>query len=258
MNDNMDKKDTIAEDENEHTFHTIEARPVELRSGYDYFGRKWYFKVFTPILVFLLKIFVRYLYAPLFLGFRVKNKKILKKHRNQAKIFIGNHIHPTDAFLIGTVIWPKKVYFLMLYTNLGIPFLGKWLRFLGGAPIPTKRSHLIEFQEQLNDALARGAWVGVYPESSLRPYCDHIRPFKKGAIRFAVDANVGIIPMVFVLRKPYGLYRLFKRKPLLQLHVLEEYIVDDKGTRFETIDFHTQNLHNILSEYFEKHSNIMR
>ena len=62
--------------------------------------------------------------------------------------------------------------------------------------------------------------------------------------------------MVFVLRKPYGLYRLFKRKPLLQLHVLEEYIVDDKGTRFETIDYHTQNLRTILSEYFEEHSNI--
>lgn len=258
MNDDIDKKKDLVEDENEHTFHTIDARPVELTDGYDYFGRKWYFKFFSSLLVLLLKIFVRCLYAPLFLGFRVKNRKTLKKHRKQAKIFIGNHIHPTDAFLIGTMLWPKKVYFLMLQTNLGIPFVGRWLRLLGGAPIPSKKSHLSEFQTQLNEALSRGSWVGVYPESSLRPYCDHIRPFKKGAIRFAVDANVGIIPMVFVLRKPYGIYRLFKRKPLLQLHILEEYVVDHKETRFETIRFHTQNLQNIVSEYFEKHSNIKR
>ncbi|NLN50680.1 MAG: 1-acyl-sn-glycerol-3-phosphate acyltransferase [Acholeplasmataceae bacterium] len=245
--------------ESEHTFQTIKARPVELKENYDYFSRKWYKRFFSSIVIFIIRPLIRYLWAPFFLGFKVKNKKLLKSYRKSQEkgfIFVSNHLHPIDAFLAGTVIWPKKSYFTMLMTNLGIPFAGKWLKLLGGAPIPNKRSYLVEFQQQLNSVIDKGAWVGVYPETSLRPYSDQIRPFKKGAFRFAIDSNVDIIPMVFVLKKPYGVYRLYKRKPLIQLHILERYKIDDKGSKSETLAYHSKNLQNIMSAYFEKHQTI--
>lgn len=242
--------------ENEHTYTTIEAKPVELKKSYDYFGKKWYFRVFTPIVVFFIKIFVRFLWAPIMWGFRVKNKKIIKPLKKKGHVFVSNHLHPFDAFLTGTVLFPKRAYYTMLQSNLGIPFLGKFMRFLGGAPIPEKREFLPEFQEQMNEALARKAFVGVYPEAALRPYHPGIRSFKKGAFRFALDSNVDIIPMVFVLRKPYGIYKLFKRKPLLHLHFLPLYKMDNKGSRYETIAYHTENLNKIMREYYNEFSNV--
>ena len=93
-------------DEHEHTFKTIEAKPVTLKKNYDYFGKKWYFRVFTPITVFFIKLFVRFLWAPIGLGFRVKNKKIIKPLKKRGHIFISNHLHPTDALLTGSVLFP--------------------------------------------------------------------------------------------------------------------------------------------------------
>lgn len=243
--------------EDEHTFKTIEAKPVELKDNYDYFGKKWYFRLFTPIVVFLLKVFVRGIWAPIFLGFRVKNKKSLKPLKKQGHIFVSNHMHPMDAFLTGTVLFPKRAYYTMLQSNLGLPFVGKFMHFVGGVPIPEKRSHLASFQKQMNEALSRKAFVGVYPESALKPYYPSIRPFKKGAFRFALDAKVAIIPMVIVLKKPYGIYRLYKRKPLLNLHILPVYEMTDKGSRYDTIAYHTENLHRVMSDYYNKHSDVL-
>ena len=251
-----DTKDNINNKENEHTFKTIEAKPVTLKDNYDYFGKKWYFRLFTPIAVFFIKIFVRFLWAPIMWGFRVKNKKTLKPLKKKGHVFVSNHLHPFDAFLTGTVLFPKRAYYTMLQSNLGIPVVGKIMRFLGGAPIPVNRAHLLEFQKQMNDALARKAFVGVYPESALKPYHSGIRNFKKGAFRFALDSNVDIIPMVFILKKPTGIYKLFKRKPLLHLHILPVYKMDSKGTRYETISYHTENLQKMMSDYYNEHSDV--
>ncbi len=243
-------------DEHEHTFKTIEAKPVTLKKNYDYFGKKWYFRVFTPITVFFIKLFVRFLWAPIGLGFRVKNKKIIKPLKKRGHIFISNHLHPTDALLTGSVLFPKRAYYTMLQSNLGIPFFGKLMHFIGGAPIPEKREFLEEFQEQMNSALKRKAFVCVYPESALKPYYPGIRTFKKGAFRFALDSNADIIPMVFVLKKPKGIYKLYKRKPLIHLNFLPVYKMDSKGSRYETISYHAENLQKIMSDYYNSHSDI--
>lgn len=244
--------------DNEHTFTTIKAKEVHLKDNYNFFSRKWYFFIFTPVFVFLLKIFVRFLYAPIFLGFKVKNKKKLKEYKKTGHIFIANHIHPMDSFILGSFLFPKKVFFTMLESNLGLPFFGKLMRFSGGVPIPTRRSQLPVFEEQMKQSLAKKHFVGIFPEAALKPYHPAIRNFQKGAFRFALNAKVAIIPMVFVLKEPTGFYKLYKRKPVLELHILDRYIMDEKGSKRETISYHTTQMQMLMSTYFEKHSTIRR
>ena len=125
---------------------------------------------------------------------------------------ISNHIHQFDAFLLGGTFFPKKLHYTMLKTNMGLPFVGKIFYLLGGAPIPDTRDHLRTFQTQLNEALLKNNMVAVFPEAALMPYHTKIREFKKGAFRFALNAKVDIIPMVYIFKKPYGLYKYFKEK----------------------------------------------
>lgn len=252
----MDKKELKDENnnfDNEHTYQTIKARPVKLKDNYDYFNLKWYRRYFSAISVFLVLFFVKIFIGPVFLGFKVKNKKVLKQAKKEKNgyIFISNHIHPMDAFLSGSAILTKRLYYTMLMTNLGLPVAGRILKFLGGAPIPEQRSHLRDFRAQMKTVLDKGAWVAVYPEAALKPYCDHIRPFKKGAIRFAEDNDVKVLPMVFVLRKPTGIYKLYKRKPMLHLHILEPYELVKKDSKQETLTYNSNKLHEIMSNYLE-------
>lgn len=254
MNVNKKNENGKVFDSEKHTYQTIKAKPVKLKDNYDYFTLKWYKRPFSFLTVYTVLIFMKFIIGPIFFGFKVINKKLLKKTKKEKTgyIFISNHIHPLDAFLTGSAIFTKKLYFTMLLTNLGIPFVGKLLKFLGGAPIPDNRNHLRDFKKDMRTVLDKGAWIAVYPESALDPYCQTIRPFEKGAIRFALDNNVDILPMVYVFKKPTGLYKLYKRKPLLHLHVLKPYKLVIKETKHETIAFNSDALENMMRNYLEK------
>lgn len=254
MNNYKNKTEGKIIDEEKHTFQTIKARPVKLKENYDYFNLKWYKRFFSSFAIFIVLVVMKFIIGPIFFGFKVINKKTLKAAKKEKKgyIFISNHIHPLDAFLTSSAIFTKKLYFTMLMTNLGIPVVGKILKFLGGAPIPDKRNFLKEFRQQMQLVLKKGAWIAVYPESALEPYCDYIRPFEKGAIRFALDNKVDILPMVYVLKKPHGIYRIYKRKPLLHLHILKPYKLIIKDSKQETLTFNSNNLQEIMSTYLSE------
>lgn len=258
MNNDKKKEDHKTFDSEKHTYQTIKAKPVKLKDNYDYFTLKWYKKPFKYLIIFIIIVFLKVIIGPIFFGFKVINKKTLKEAKKEKTgyIFISNHIHPLDAFLTGAAIFTKRFYFTMLMTNLGIPFVGKLLKFLGGAPIPENRNHLRDFKKDMQTVLKKGAWVAVYPESVLKPYCDTIRPFEKGAIRFALDNNVNILPMVYVFKKPSGFYKLYKRKPLLHLHILKPYKLIIKETKHETITYNSDALEKLMSDYLEKQKEI--
>ena len=56
-------------------------------------------------------------YARLFLGFKVKNRKNLKKIRKDGYVLVANHMHFLDAILVGTTMFPRKTYVTMLQSN---------------------------------------------------------------------------------------------------------------------------------------------
>lgn len=247
-------------DKEKHSFQTIKARPVKLKENYDYFGLRWYRRFFGRLSILFVLLLFKFIIGPIFFGFKVINKKKLKAAKKEKKgyIFVANHVHPLDSFLTASAIFTKKLYFTMLMTNLGIPVAGKLLKFLGGVPIPDQRSFLREFREQMSIVLKRGAWIAVYPESALELYCDHIRPFEKGAIRFALDNNVDILPMVYVFKKPTGLYRLYKRKPLFHLHILDPFKLEIKASNKETLIYNSNKLRDIMSVYLEEQNIIYK
>jgi 1-acyl-sn-glycerol-3-phosphate acyltransferase len=244
-------------DENEHTFKTIEARPVTLTDDFDYFGQKLHRRILSKILVLLIKIIFVYIIGFIFLGFRIKHKENYIAMKKKGAVVVSNHVHPFDAFMVGSSFWPKRFYFTMLKTNLGFPLFGKLFHLIGGAPIPDTKEHLIRYQSLLNDRLSKGSMIAVFPEASLRPYCTHIRPFKKGAFRFAFQSNVDIIPMIFVFKKPKGLYKYLKKKPCIHLHILPAYKLVEKSTKYETLSYNTDALQQILSDYFNTNSDYL-
>lgn len=242
------------DNENEHSFHTIEAKPVELEDNFDYFGQKWFNRVRSSILVFLVKIIIVGIYGRIFLGFRVINRAYFNEVKKKGHVVISNHAHQFDAFLLGATFFPKKFHYTMLKTNMGLPIVGKLFYLLGGAPIPDKKDHLKTFQQQMNDVLSLNHMVAVFPEAALMPYHPKIRPFKKGAFRFAFNSKVDIIPMVFIFKKPTGLYKYLKKKPCVHLHVLKPYQVIELDTKYETLNYNTERLQKIVSDYYDENS----
>jgi 1-acyl-sn-glycerol-3-phosphate acyltransferase len=241
-------------DENAHTYHTVEAKKVVLKDDYNFFYRSKFKSFWSRFLIIFFGV-IAMPWIILINGFRIKGKKNWKKVKKNGCVLVSNHVNPGDAFFIGWTLMSKKVYFTSLQSNLGLPFgFGKLIRILGAVPIPEKMSQMPRFRQQFLEDLKMGRKITVYPEAALLPYCDHIRPFKKGAFRLALVEDTPILPIVFTYRKPKGLYRIWRRKPCLTINFLEPYYPTTEGSHAERIEKAMNETHDIMEKFFNENT----
>jgi 1-acyl-sn-glycerol-3-phosphate acyltransferase len=245
----------INNDRNADGLKTINAKPVKLKTNYKFFNSNWFFLTISFITVFFIKLFFQWFYAPIVLGFKQVNKKNYRSVKKQGLIILSTHIHNLDTFLIGAALMPKKVWVLMLESNLGLPFLiGKYFRIAGGVPIPTKKELFVRFMKEIPNEIKKKRAIVVLPETALIRYHIGVRGFAKGAFRIALNANATILPTVWIYKKRKGLRRLFGKKPLLHLHYLSPITLESKGSNAETIKYYEEYCYNLMKDYFNTHS----
>lgn len=245
-------KENIKDDE--HIFQTVKAKEVVLKPNYKFFPTNYIYRFFTKIGVFFALVFSQ-TYGRLILGYRIRGKKNLRKIK-EGKIIVANHVHPLDSFMLTTSFYPKRFYVTSLKSNMGLPFgIGKLFNFLGAIPIPDTSTETIRFIKQMKGEINKKHNIVIFPEAALWPYCDHIREFKKGAVRFAIMTDAPIIPMVWTFHKPRFLRKLVRiNKPVMHLNVLEPYYIKKEGTSKDIIDNSTKELHDIISNYFNENN----
>jgi len=170
----------------------------------------------------------------LLFNFKVVGKENIQKIKS-GKVTISNHIHPLDCTMNGLANFPIRTYFATLKSNVETPGTGGIVKALGGIPIPTEVEKKIHFFINLQKLLEKNKTVHFYPEAELILYSKEIREFKSGAFRLAVDSNVPVVPLVFKFVKPYGIRKIFKKKPFVELHVLPAMYPDINLDRRDAI-----------------------
>ncbi|MCL2522044.1 MAG: 1-acyl-sn-glycerol-3-phosphate acyltransferase [Erysipelotrichales bacterium] len=240
----------------EHSFQNIKAKKVVLPDDYPFF-QKGFFHLIAYFFVARIMVSIAYFYAYIFMGLKVKGKKNKKLIKKKGCIVISNHIHPWDSYILVGKFLPRRLFATSLQSNLGLPIIGKIIELCGAVPIPEKREQYPKFLASMSEALKKGKKVLVYPEGSLNLYSQEIKPFKKGAVRFATENASLILPCCFTFRNPGFIRRifLFRKKPLITLHYLPPYQVETLETKAETISQTTINLYDIINEHFQKHNN---
>src|SRR5690606_14416589 len=153
-----------------HEFDVIKSKPVKLKKDYKFFNQNPFFKLGSKFMVFLMWIILDVFYARLFIGFRVRNKKNLKQIRKEGYVLVANHMHFLDAILIGTTIFPRKLYVTMLQSNLGLPLVGPILRIAGGVPIPESKDGMVKMMTELRAELDKKNPILVKTEAALIPF----------------------------------------------------------------------------------------
>ena len=241
-------------DENAHTYHTVDAKPVVLKDNYNFFFQSK-FKYFMSRFIMILVGCICMPFILLFTGLRIRGRKNYKLVKKKGCILISNHINPGDAFFTGWSLMRRRVYITSLQSNLGLPFgFGKMIRIMGAVPIPEEKKQIPRFRSQFLKEIEKKRKILIYPEAALIPFCDHIRPFKKGAFRLAIVEDTPILPIVYTYRKPKFLYRLFRRKPCLTLNFLEPYYPPTEGSHAYRIEKTMDDLHQIMSDFFNEKS----
>lgn len=222
----------------EHMLEVNATKQVEIDENYPFLLKTFYFKFMRSIywlgvngIVFWLCRFTH--------GLKIYGKENLKKHKDELKngaITISNHVFMWDYLCVLKAIRPHLAYFPAWKENLNGGF-APWIRLSGGIPIPTHSFRAMKkFNEAIEEVLESGKWLHFYPEGSMWTYYPDIRPLKKAVFQYAVKFDKPVIPITLSYRPRTGIFKLFGKKPLVDLHIGEPLYADKSLSKREAAE----------------------
>jgi 1-acyl-sn-glycerol-3-phosphate acyltransferase len=108
-------------------------------------------------------------------------------------VAVSNHESYADIFLISHLPWEMK--WLAKAELFRIPVMGWMMRMAGDIPVHREaRRSRVEALEGCRDRLRKNVSVMIFPEGT-RSKTGDLLPFKDGAFRVAVEAQVPILPL---------------------------------------------------------------
>lgn len=204
------------------------TRAVQLDEHYAYMPRGFWFRVKRALVASVLHLVVFPL-MHLTHGLKIYGRENLKKHKKELKngaITISNHVFMWDYLCVLKAIRPHISYFPAWKTNFESGFHA-FMRILGGMPIPEGDVRATKkFAEALDEVVASGRWLHVFPEGSLWYFYPDIRPLKPAVFRYAVKHRKPLIPISMSFRPRKGFRRLFGKGPFVDLHIAEPIYAD--------------------------------
>ena len=224
---------------------------VILDENYPYLDKSFKFN-FMMNLQYLGIFVLVFILNPLKYGLKIKGKKNLKPYKKilkkQGAITVSNHVYRWDFLGVLQAVKYRKMYFPTLHDNV----VGSdrfMVRYAGGIPLPESFSAMKKFNEALDEVVAKGHWLHVFPESCRWDYYQPIRPFKRGAFTFAQKYNRPVIPMAYSYREPKGLEKFFTGgKPCFTLNIGTPIFPDTTLSRKECVSKLRSECHKAMVE----------
>lgn len=198
--------------------------------NYPYIDRSAGFK-FKQFWTRLLLNLIVFPMCPAYMGLKIKNRKNLKKYKDQLKggaITVSNHIHMWDYIAVMKAIRHRKPHVIVWAPNVRGKD-GPLVRMVGGVPIPDgDLAGKVAFNKAIDDSLERGEFLQVYAEGSMWECYPYIRPFKLGAASLACRHHKPILPIGFSFRKPSWIRKnIFKQEVAVTLTMGEPIFPDE-------------------------------
>lgn len=222
----------------EHMLVVKKKRDTHFDENYDYLDKTFFYKIKRIFLWIVLNIILfPFLYFKY--GLKIYGRKNFKKNKKlyaNGAITICNHVFMLDYCCVLKAIRPHLQYHIAWKTNFEGSNAG-FIRLVGGIPIPTDNARaMVKFKRAVDEVLESGKWLHVFPEGSMWWYYPAIRPLKHAVFKFAYVHNKPVIPITISFRPIKGLFKLYKRRPCVDLHIGDPLLPDLTLSQKEGID----------------------
>lgn len=185
-------------------------------------GPVWKFLAFIAYYVIAIPLVFFYCYV--ICGFRVKNRKAIRKIRKNGFFLYANHSHFTDAFLAPIVAFPKRAYVIVGPDTVSIKGIRTFVQMVGAIPIPDVLSGMSSFLNAIRLRTEEKCCVSVFPEAHMWNYCTFLRPLKSGSFRYPVHLGV---PSVAVAVTYQQRKLSFIRQPKRTVFISDPFFPDE-------------------------------
>lgn len=214
---------TYPDRSDQHMLVLKQTRPIVLDEHYSYMPKGAWFMCKRAFVASLLHLIV-FPIMHLTHGLRIYGRENLKAHREELKngaITISNHVFMWDYLCVLKAIRPHISYFPAWKANFESGF-SPFMRILGGMPIPENSTAAMKaFKSGMDEVVASGRWLHVFPEGSLWYFYPDIRPLKLSVFHYAVKYHKPLIPISMSFRPRKGFRRIFGKGPFVDLHMAE-------------------------------------
>jgi len=153
----------------------------------------------TFILIYPIAILINYL------SFFTRFKNRFKIYGIRKAVTVSNHTTFLDPAKIAFLALPGRSFQTLLEATIEFPFLGTFIRLLGGVPLPRGKNGFNKILEICQRAFKYRKFLHFYPEGECFLYNQKINKFKTGAFRIAAKFDIPVIPLVTVFSN--GLFR---------------------------------------------------
>jgi 1-acyl-sn-glycerol-3-phosphate acyltransferase len=200
-------------DEQNDEFSTAKITPKYIDDTWNYLPNGYFWKVKRFFLYRLLAHPIGWIYLKTKFGWRVKNRRVLKKiPKRQGCFLYGNHTQAVaDAFVPSLAVFPRPVYTIVHANNVSMPVLGKLNAYMGALPVPDNLKSARNFYAAVRTRYGEGSGVMIYPEAHIWPYFIGIRSFPATSFRYPVTLGAPC----FVLTNTYQRRRRGKKPKLI-------------------------------------------
>jgi 1-acyl-sn-glycerol-3-phosphate acyltransferase len=161
---------------------TNSGQNFRLPENYQWIRRERWAKLAYSASYFLVKI-VTFVYFRLILRVRFVGREKFRQVPQDQGIFIySNHtMEVGDVFLPVALGARKRCRTIVSQANLGIPFIGKILPWLGALPIGDSPDAAKKLMSAVKERLDAGEGIMIFPEAHVWPYYTGIRPMALSA-----------------------------------------------------------------------------
>lgn len=183
-------------------------------------------------------------------GLKIKGLKNLRKIKGG--VVVANHVHILDNTMILATfnMLFKRTYILAEKEAFDIPIVRRLIPLLGAIPIPNNLDGKRAAYKYVDKLLTKNKFIVIFPESSLWPYYEEVRPFKQGAFKFALKANKPIIPICISFRPSKGLLKLHG-KVSVNLEILKPIYPKEEYDEFENRKYLEEESHKAISSKYK-------
>lgn len=152
-------------------------------------------------------------------------------------IFASNHTSNIDPFVVGAVLYPRKVHSMAKEELFQVPLLGFFIKKLGAFPVRRGKYDRQAFKNSL-EILSKGQVLALFPEGTRNRLGDgKLGSLHKGTATIAIKSGVSIVPVgIRGTEKIFSKGKLIPRFPKIKVKVGEPLLlIDDKVKLTEKI-----------------------
>lgn len=213
-----------------------------LGKKFKYVNRNPFFRFSAFLVYYLIAVPLFWVILKVKYGFRIKNKRNLKKVKGTGYFLYANHTALLDVGVHYLVNWPRRSYVLADRDAVSIKGVKTLVMMLGCLPLPDTPSNNRQFLDAIEyRARYQKRAVNVYPEAHIWKYYNKIRPLRDGALRYPAQLDLPVVVATTVWRKPKFPFK----KPRMTIVVSEPLRADfglDIKQKSHYLCFNTQKI----------------